>query len=431
MPDLEQHMDDLFRKAAENYQLEPGESNWDKISPALLNNPVIHPSVGAKKTNKQKVVALLLLSFLVAGGIITTDWENKKDKTSPQNGSNIKGVTNVVTEEIPGVSYKQSAAGSSIVNNSSLPQNPRPPSDNSILLTKKEWRKDLTGSMLNKPILSEQFVVVKKAFQNISAELTGNEKDNAAGSPADTKQSPEGSVLDRLHIMNKNVSTEINIDQERKGVPVQNLVKKRATGLSEQRSFYIGIAAGPSFNEVKQQGLNKPGFSAGIISGYQFNRKIAVETGLLFAKKTYFSEGKYFNQDKISSSVPTGMQIVSLEGNLCDWEIPVKLKYNYWQKNNNRIFSSAGITSYVTTYEKNKYLVLINGIQQNMFSAYKNKSRSFAAALDLSLGYEHKIGKFNSIRIEPYVQIPLKGMGVGSMPVMSSGLRIGLIKFSH
>ena len=73
----------------------------------------------------------------------------------------------------------------------------------------------------------------------------------------------------------------------------------------------------------------------------------------------------------------------------------------------------------------------MNGAQQTMISSYKNKSRSLAATLDISAGYEHKLGKSNYFRVEPYVQIPLKGMGVGSMPMISSGLRIGITKFTN
>ena len=81
--------------------------------------------------------------------------------------------------------------------------------------------------------------------------------------------------------------------------------------------------------------------------------------------------------------------------------------------------------------DKNNYLVSMNGSQQTMISSYKNKSRSLAASFDISAGYEHKIGKSNYMRIEPYIQIPLKGMGVGSMPMISSGLRIGITKFTR
>ncbi|HJS55404.1 MAG TPA: hypothetical protein VJ765_12700, partial [Chitinophagaceae bacterium] len=83
------------------------------------------------------------------------------------------------------------------------------------------------------------------------------------------------------------------------------------------------------------------------------------------------------------------------------------------------------------TYEKNNYLVEMSGVQQTMNGAYKNKSRSLAATFDISAGYEHKIGKSNYFRIEPYIQFPLKGMGVGSMQMISTGLRIGVTKFTN
>ena len=129
--------------------------------------------------------------------------------------------------------------------------------------------------------------------------------------------------------------------------------------------------------------------------------------------------------------MPVGMEILSLEGNNYVLEIPVKLKYDFSYRTKSNFFLSAGITSYIKTHEKNDYLVLINGLQQNMISSYKNKSRSLAATFDISIGYEHKISKSNHIRIEPYLQIPLKGMGVGSMSMVSTGFRIGLTKFTR
>ena len=47
-----------------------------------------------------------------------------------------------------------------------------------------------------------------------------------------------------------------------------------------------------------------------------------------------------------------------------------------------------------------------------MKGSYKTVSKYFAATVDVSAGYEKNIGKFTSMRIEPYVQIPLKGVGM-------------------
>ncbi len=71
---------------------------------------------------------------------------------------------------------------------------------------------------------------------------------------------------------------------------------------------------------------------------------------------------------------------------------------------------------------------MLNGTEQNISSTYENKRQYFAGALNFSVGYAHKIGKIYSLRLEPYIQLPLKGTGVGAMPVMSTGLSIGLTR---
>ena len=46
------------------------------------------------------------------------------------------------------------------------------------------------------------------------------------------------------------------------------------------------------------------------------------------------------------------------------------------------------------------------------------------AEVNISAGYQHTLNAHTDIRIEPYLQIPLKGVGVGAMPVMSTGIHI-------
>jgi hypothetical protein len=83
------------------------------------------------------------------------------------------------------------------------------------------------------------------------------------------------------------------------------------------------------------------------------------------------------------------------------------------------------------TKEKNNYLALVNGNKQNITSTYSKSNRYLAAVIDFSVGYEFNIQKNKALRIEPYLQFPLKGIGVGTMPVMSTGLHIGYTLFKH
>jgi len=83
------------------------------------------------------------------------------------------------------------------------------------------------------------------------------------------------------------------------------------------------------------------------------------------------------------------------------------------------------------THENNDYRALINGSQQELSVKYKHKMSYFPGAVNLSIGHEFKTGKQTKFRIEPYLQIPLKGIGVGSMPVTTTGLHIGITNLLH
>jgi hypothetical protein len=190
--------------------------------------------------------------------------------------------------------------------------------------------------------------------------------------------------------------------------------------------FYASLIAGPQFNQVKNQGLNRPGFSGGITAGMRFSKRWSVETGLLVAQKRYASSGTYFKMDKVAASMPAGMKVEAMEGKSNVFEIPIKLKYDIIRKKNTQAFISGGISSYILTNENNQYQASLNGNAETLNAHYSNNKKYVNATVNLSAGYEWKIGKKTGFRIEPYVQIPLKGIGVGSLPVFSTGVHLGI-----
>jgi len=58
----------------------------------------------------------------------------------------------------------------------------------------------------------------------------------------------------------------------------------------------------------------------------------------------------------------------------------------------------------------------------------KKPSQYWFSVVNLSVGFEQKIGRIGNLRLEPYLRIPLKGMGTGSLPIMSAGLNIGITR---
>ena len=87
--------------------------------------------------------------------------------------------------------------------------------------------------------------------------------------------------------------------------------------------------------------------------------------------------------------MPAEMKVLSLEGSSNMYQLPVAFKYDIIYKKGIHLFSSAGISSYILTKEKNDYQVSMNGVQQNMQGMYKHVSAGFASSIDVSIGYEY------------------------------------------
>jgi len=428
MQDLENNMDELLRRAADKYQLKAGASNWDDIIPQLISKSIVPAQ---KKNNLKKYTVLFLLVILIAGGIFTKHLVNKNTLAVLPTPSEKDSIVNslkeadIMNKEVSAVYRKQKQKIGTVSEiNHTLQQN-----EGGIFIKNKFAGKTNSGSAILKkfqkmaPINSYQF------------SKTDRDKMVLEESQSSLKMLIEEPATWQLDLTNKLTSLNISPWKVKENIIIvrkyniedsQSAFVRKPGQQQNKHGLYAGVVLGPALNEVKSQGLKKAGFDIGIIAGYQLNSKLSIETGLLFAKKYYFSDGKYFNPGKTTASMPASMKVLSLEGSSTVIEVPVKLKYDVLQKNKVSLFTSAGVSSYILTKEKNKYRALLNSIEQDIISSYKNGTRYFAAAVDLSVGYERKIGKFTSIRIEPYLQIPLKGIGVGAMPVMSSGLHFGI-----
>ena len=394
MQDIDQNMDDLFRKAAADYPLKLNESRWDDIAPLVVQSPL--NGALTPKTISRKYAGLLTIFFLL---LLTT------------------GLITNTFKPVMQIDLLPSQAENK-TNNTGIAFETGDHTKNKITEKKQSQQHHYPGQSTLQSIIDYSSLIEKKEM------LQKKSKDNDSFETK-SKQSSENCLVNTILLTKNAIETSNNIDPvveqetlaENNKIEVgkdsisqtENTNRQKISGL--QKGIYLGAVAGPLFDEVKNQGLKKTGFSAGMIAGYQFKNHLSVETGLLYAKKPYFSTGKYFSMDKISNTMPAGMEILSLEGNNYVLEMPVKIKYDFLLRNKSNFFLSAGITSYINTHEKNNYLVFINGSQQSMISSYKNKSRSLAATVDISVGYEHKINKSNRIRVEPYLQIPIRGMG--------------------
>jgi hypothetical protein len=165
-----------------------------------------------------------------------------------------------------------------------------------------------------------------------------------------------------------------------------------------------------------------------VVIGFRFTIKWSIETGLFTGKKSYSGEGRYFNMKNISATMPAGMVLNKITGKTSFLEIPLALNYRVLHRNYSSLYVSGGISTYIVTTEKNKYEATYNGIAEKLFGNYKENKIHFPAVISFGVNYEYAIGKNIKIRLAPYLKIPVNGMGVGNLPVASTGISMGIIK---
>jgi hypothetical protein len=165
------------------------------------------------------------------------------------------------------------------------------------------------------------------------------------------------------------------------------------------------------------------GTTFGVLLGYAFNNRWAVESGLYLDRKNYYTAGEYFKKQ-----MPTGYTLQDVDGTCIMWEIPVNVRYNFNTSPGMRWFATAGLSTYLMSKESYTYQYEYNWTTGNSSWDIDKPSQYWFSIINLSAGFEQHIGKIGNLRLEPYVRIPLSGIGTGKLPILSAGLNIG---FTH
>ncbi len=404
-------MDELFEKAAENYPLKINTGNFDDLMP-FIGAQATTVTKTAMLKGKRKTALLLIAFFLTSILAVTYFFSEKNNKTANDKS---------VSKNIIHLSSQNNIAKQADKNTDAVA------ADNAVT----ENIEDLPENIFEPRRIG--YNVKGKTITNIlqpgavTDDVNGNESSSIDEQEALNKTESEKpkQPVQTAAAVNIEAKKEIIVKPATKNKSEQE-EKKTANDKKKNRpGFYFGTAAGVELNQVKTQDMTKAGFNGGVILGVQLNKKIAVETGVQLSQKKYYSDGKYFKPK--TGSMPANMNVSSLQSTSTIIEIPVSVKYNF-SKKKNTLYGKAGLSSYIMTKESNNYQAVVSGQQQQVNSTYKANKAYLASDVRISAGYQHGLNKKLNMRVEPYIQIPLKGIGVGSLPVTTTGLQIVLTR---
>jgi hypothetical protein len=195
-----------------------------------------------------------------------------------------------------------------------------------------------------------------------------------------------------------------------------------------KHSIYVGILGAPDLSTIDFQAVKAVGTTYGILAGYTINSKFSLETGVYLDKKKYYTDGQYFNTEKVPALQNPYYDLKSVNGDCNMVEIPLNLRYNLFSGKQLTLFATAGLSTYLMSKEWYAYQISSSYGMMNKAFTYTNPYHYLFSIVNLSFGYEQKLGKIGNLRIEPYLRIPLSGIGTGSLSILSAGLNLGITR---
>lgn len=251
----------------------------------------------------------------------------------------------------------------------------------------------------------------------------------------DADKSLSSGILPVIKNDSVNIKTgSLNDSLKNKELVIADTLKKETSetaGINEtgkankknNRGFYFIAAAGADAGGVKLFSIDKITSRFGIAVGYQFGKRLSVETGFFTSNKKYVAgPGDYTAKAGTYWSV---VDITSVEASCRVYEIPLMLRYDFYNRSKTGLFISAGLSSYIMKKEDYQYYYYRYGTLREAGASYTGNQHLFSV-MRVAAGFERKIKGPFSIQLSPGISVPLAGVGEGQVKLFSTDLMIGL-----
>lgn len=191
------------------------------------------------------------------------------------------------------------------------------------------------------------------------------------------------------------------------------------------KGLSVRLAIAPDLSSIGLRNFARPGTNVGALLEYRLAPRWSVQTGIIQSTKIYrASAADYELRDYYKNGMYTIPQ--GADGQCKMLDIPINVRYDVLLKPRtdgrapSRWFVSGGVTSYII--EREDYVYKYTGYVHKAVPDWSGKSGSYGfSQLNVSVGYERALTKRLSWQIEPFVKMPLKGVGYLNLNLLSTG----------
>jgi len=184
--------------------------------------------------------------------------------------------------------------------------------------------------------------------------------------------------------------------------------------------WVLGLGYAPDLSLVGFGQTTRPGNNLGLSVEYQISSRWSIQTGIIYSMKKYQATGDDYHPPYgfwDYGEIPEEMDAT------CDvLDIPINVRYYFSANTKSRFFGSTGLSSYVMLSED--YYYRYDGYPDpGVMDSWhvKNENQHYFGVYNLSLGYQKALGIRWFLEIEPFVKLPLSGIGFGKVDLWSTG----------
>lgn len=477
-PLSDKDLDRLSREAADQYDVEQNTSGWDKLEQKLNKHL---PDTG-KKERRRFLFLIWLLALLTGSGLFwmltnisgpqlitlkqgtaKTELPGSKNEEAETPAQNQRDNKTIAQSEKPDNGFESMGSDNGIsekkTTKTTTPDE-KVFGSNSELAVSTSKKKKLTQSTLpRKEVrLDSQREISPAVDDQSSVTLPGNVSDRTDDSrpnpntnkqqadigsptspglspaiPKENKQNENNLSAQASDTVNRTLAEQTKRDETDSASIVKtsdstSSAEKPITAKHKgtfKKGLEIGLVAAPDMSNVKFTNTSDIGFNFGIQLGYRLSQRWSVNTGVLYTRKNYTSRGKDFNPAK--GSWLDNVQLNMVEGDCFMYDVPLNIRYDLNSNINHRYFLSTGLSTYFMKKESYDYFYqYTNGNPGHRYRSYPSSERHWLSVLNLSAGFEKNLSRRFSLQAEPYLKIPLAGVGYGNIQLNSYGMYFSL-----
>jgi hypothetical protein len=172
--------------------------------------------------------------------------------------------------------------------------------------------------------------------------------------------------------------------------------------------------------------FENPGFKMGITAQLRLTSHLALRTGLIHSNVRYTARGRDYTPPRGYWTYGVVPEETYAECALLD--IPLSLKYKVLQFDRSGVFVTAGLSSYIMLSEDYRFRYEGDASELKQQWSDNTGTRHWFSNASFSAGYEWDIHPSWGIQVEPFINVPISGVGWGDVELYSVG---SFVSFSY